>query len=83
MFKKGQQVVTVDHIVYQHLSHGAVITPPKEHKVRGGKIGTVSDILDSGAVEIEFLSEKWQDYSYLEMSPDWIKPLANPELDVQ
>lgn len=72
MFKKGQRIVTVDHVEYQHLKDGAVVDPPIEHEVSGGRCGVVNEILvvDDDKYSYEIL---FDDGSHEEVSPNWVK----------
>lgn len=42
--KVGDTVRVLPHVRYQHLSKGAVISPPKIHHFNGGQVGIVSSI---------------------------------------
>jgi len=76
MFKVGQKVVTVEHEEAQHLSKGAVVTPPIIHHVNGGKECIVTGIIDDEMGGVEYEVKYWvareQDWSYVTLPPEWL-----------
>lgn len=68
--KIGDRVRVKPHIVEQHLLRGAVINPPKLHRLAGGEIGTVTAVFEEG-VEVEL---KVGDIGGVEIyAPDWLE----------